>query len=171
VIGLGVAVLVGLLALAGSGGLSGDPTADAAGGSSKRDRMREEVDDEAGAPRNGRDPASQAQASLASAAASPQGNGRRVERPAAAVHGDHGRDVVPSDVLGEGRRRGLTAAGCFADYGVPGQQCLPAHAATRGVVTCAGVLAHFPNGVQVSGRDRFRLDRNRDGTACGTGDL
>jgi hypothetical protein len=29
---------------------------------------------------------------------------------------------------------------------------------------------HFPDGVVVSGRDRFRLDRNGDGIACGTGD-
>jgi hypothetical protein len=132
--------------------------------------LQDQVQDASGAPRAGRDPANQPQTGLAAAASRATGVGRRTDTPAAAISGDHQRDAQPSDVLGNAKKTGLSAAGCFIDYGVAGQQCVPASAATNGVLTCAGVISLFPQGVTVAGRDRFHLDQNHDGTACGPGD-
>jgi hypothetical protein len=132
--------------------------------------LRDQVQDANGAPRAGRDPANQPQLGLAAAASRATGVGQRTDTPGAAVSSDHQRDALPSDVLGNAKKTGLSAAGCFVDYGLAGQQCVPASAAPSGTLTCAGVLPLFPQGVTVSGRDRFHLDLNHDGTACGPGD-
>ena len=133
------------------------------------------------------DPATRRQRSLAAAAAEPEGIGRRVRRPAARVRGDRSHRVAWASVFAGLSKRGLAAdVGAMSDYGKPGEECVPAHAGEmaptvglpprpdkpprRWVLRCEGVRMHFPGGVVVSGRDRFRLDRNRDGVACGTGD-
>ena len=149
-------------------------------------QLQNQVETRAGAPRPGRNPATRRQRSLAAAAAEPEGIGRRVRRPAARVRGDRSRRVAWASVFAGLSKRGLAASGCYADYGKPGEECVPAHAGQmaptvglpprpdnpprRRVLRCEGVRMHFPGGVVVSGRDRFRLDRNRDGVACGTGD-
>jgi hypothetical protein len=132
--------------------------------------LRSQVDTPAAAPRPGGDPARQRQQSLAAAAAQPNGIGRRVAKPARAVRGDRSRRVAPERIYAALEARGLNQAGCFIDYGRPGDQCLPAHVAQGQTVTCTAVRAHFPDGIVVTRRDRFRLDRNGDGVACGRGD-
>lgn len=163
--------MVAALALASAGLVVAPGESDASIRSlSWLDDLRARVETPRGAPQPGRDPASQRQRRLSSAASEARGNGRRVAMPARSVRGDRTRRVTPAQVFGAIRERGLSAAGCFVDYGRPGAECLPAHAAQGRVVTCVGVRAHFPNGIVVSGTDRFRLDRNRDGVACGRGD-
>jgi len=132
--------------------------------------LRSQVDTPAAAPRPGGDPASQRQQGLAAAAAQPNGAGRRVAKPARAVRGDRNRRVTSDRIFAALKARGLSESGCFIDYGRPGDQCLPAHVAQGQTVTCAAVRAHFPSGIAVTRRDRFRLDRNGDGVACGAGD-
>ncbi len=132
--------------------------------------LQNQVDASDGAPRSGRDPANQKQNSLASAASQPTGTGKRVAKPAAGVSGStvHNNQAANNNAAGSG----IGANGCYVDYGKQGEQCVPVHAATNGVLTCDGVRTHggFPNGVIVSGTDRFNLDTNKDGTACGAGD-
>lgn len=134
------------------------------------EQLRNQVDTTTGAPRSGRDPASQQQNSLASAASQPTGIGQRIDKPAAGVTGDQSRHATSSDVYTNSSQTGLGSNGCYVDYGKPGEQCLPAHAATNGIVTCDGVHHNFPNGIIVSGTDRFHLDKNLDGIACNSGD-
>jgi hypothetical protein len=86
------------------------------------------------------------------------------------VRGVRGRRVTSEQIFGAPRQRGLNAAGCFIGYGLPGEQCLPAHVARGQSVRCVDVGTHFPEGVVVRGTDRFRLDRNGDRIACGPGD-
>lgn len=148
------------------------PDPKVAGIETYEDYLQGQVDTETGAPRAGRDPASQQQSSLASAASSPTGAGQRVDKPASDVQGDHNTHHSSSDVYGDPNQTGIGVNGCYIDYGVQGQECVPAHAATDGKLTCEGVRTHggFPNGVKVTGKDRFNLDKNHDGTACGAGD-
>lgn len=121
-----------------------------------------------GAPSNGRDPSTQQQTSLASAASQPSGVGQRTDTPAADVTGDHNHDTQPNDVYGDSKKTGIGTNGCYIDYGIQGEQCLPAHAAMGGELTCDNVRSHdFPHGIKVTGTDRFHLDTNHDGTACG----
>jgi hypothetical protein len=132
--------------------------------------LRSQVDTPAAAPRPGGDPAAQRQQSLAAAAAQPKGAGRRVAKPARGIRGARGRAVTSDRIYAALKARGLNESGCFVDYGRPGDQCLPAHLARGGMVTCADVRTHFRSGIVVARRDRFRLDRNGDGVACGAGD-
>lgn len=85
------------------------------------------------------------------------------------------RDVFDSPTAAGG--------GCRSEYGAPGQ-CLPrvppsqaVHAAhgmpVSEVWSCAEVRTLFATGLPMrtaGGADPLRLDTNKDGTACGTGD-
>lgn len=138
---------------------SGDSTAQA---EAYQEQLQSQVDTETGEPRSGRDPGTQLQTSLASAASSP--TGAAYNKPATTVTGNNGQNGNPSPTA-------IGANGCFIDYGIPGEHCVPAHVATNGTLTCNGVHnAGFHNGVKVSGTDRFNLDTNHDGTACGAGE-
>lgn len=136
--------------------------------------LQSQVDSGDGSPVSGRDPANQSQTSLAAAAATPSGTGTRTDTPAAGATGSTGNKVSPDQVYGSNgdqQANGINSAGCFYDYGVPGQECMPAHMANAdGKLDCRGVKMHFPNGIKVSGTDRFSLDTNGDKIACGAGD-
>jgi len=134
--------------------------------------LKASVDNTDGSPVSGRSPANQAQTSLAAAASTPSGTGTRTEKVASAVTGTTGSKVTPNQVYSaEQQKTGINDAGCFYDYGIPGQQCMPAHMANAdGSLSCDAVRMHFPDGLKVSGTDRFHLDKNGDGTACGYGD-
>lgn len=158
---LGLAVVVAII-------LSSKKTDNVAVVNSPSSVYSDQVDDETGAPRDGRDPASQQQSSLAAAASNPTGSGQRIENPEARTQVESsgaGVNDSPSEAA-------LGANGCFVDYGIQGEQCVPSHAAVNGTLTCEGVKTHggFPDGVKVSGTDRFNLDTNHDGVACGSGD-
>ncbi len=138
-------------------------------------QLQAQVDNESGAPRSGRDPAAQGQATLASAASLPSGVGHRTDTPAANVDtsdsGDHSHHVTSADVYGTPGKDGVNSAGCYVDYGIQGQQCLARHASgADGKLTCAEVRVYFAKGIKVTGTDRFNLDTNGDKTACGLGD-
>ncbi len=131
-------------------------------------QLRDQVDTASGSPRSGRDPSSQAQTDLSAAASAPSGTGLRTDKPAAGVQGDTNHSATHNHAHTDTSRSGLNAAGCFIDYGIQGEQCLPAHAAeSNGTLTCTEVRKHFPEGIKVTGTDRYRLDTNRDGIACG----
>src|SRR5690554_5918693 len=93
--------------------------------SSYQHQLRSQVDTASGAPRSGRDPASQKQTSLSEVATKPVGSGQRVEKPAANVSGGKKR-VNPAKVLPDTKKTGVLASGCLLGYGTPGEQCLPA---------------------------------------------
>lgn len=135
--------------------------------------LKAQVDNSDGSPVSGRDPSSQSQTSLASAAATPSGTGTRTDKPASGVTGSTTTNkTTPSQVYTtEQQKSGINDAGCFYDYGIPGQQCLSAAMANSdGTIGCDMVHMDFPSGIKVSGTDRFHLDKNGDGTACGQGD-
>jgi hypothetical protein len=135
--------------------------------------LKAQVDNDDGSPVSGRDPSSQSQTSLASAAATPSGTGTRTNTPASGVSGSTtSNKTTPSQVYtAEQQKTGINDAGCFYDYGIPGQQCLSAAMANSdGTIGCNMVTMDFPDGIKVSGTDRFHLDTNHDGTACGKGD-
>jgi hypothetical protein len=121
------------------------------------------VDTTVGTPQNGRDPASQPQNSLASAASKPEGPGQRVAKPAANVSGSHDHHDVSA------KQTGVTSGGCIIGYGNAGQ-CL----ATTGHdqdITCEYVHEKgFHHGLAVTGDDHLHLDKNNDKTACGHDD-
>lgn len=117
-----------------------------------------------GAPAKGRNPASQQQTALGAAASQPIGAGQRTSRPAADLKGDK-RRVNPADVLPDTKKTGMLANGCLADYGRPGEECVPSYAVSQ-ANPCQSIRRNFPGGVVVSGSDRFNLDTNRNGTAC-----
>jgi hypothetical protein len=139
-----------------------------------KDQLQSQVDTEDGAPRSGRDPSTQQQTSLEDAASKPTGAGTRTDTPASGVTGDHDTHHTAEDVYGsnsDAQKSGISAAGCYIDYGIQGEQCLPAHAAgSDGKLDCSEVRKHFPNGVKVTGTDRFKLDKNGDKLACGQGE-
>lgn len=136
-----------------------------------KEQLRSQVEGPDGTPNSGRDPASQGQTSLADAASRPAGAGSRTDTPAAGVTGDHNTHNTSGDVYGDANQTGVNSAGCYIDYGVQGQECLPAHAAgSDGKLTCGEVRQHFPKGVKVTGTDRFKLDANGDKLACGSGE-
>lgn len=126
-------------------------------------QLQTQVQDGAGAPRAGRDPARQPQTSLAQAAGRPHatpatGRGTRVTTP---------RRAGP--LLGDPGKSGVLSNGCALGYG-DADQCLPARAPGNVPMTCAHALTLFPEGVPVRAKDRLRLDTNRDGWACRDGD-
>jgi hypothetical protein len=131
--------------------------------------LRSEVQDSRGAPRTGKDPAVQRQTRLAAAASAPKGGGTWGGAPARSVKGAKARRRADS-VLADPKATGVLAGGCAVGYGAPGAQCVPARAPGNRPLTCAYLVTQFPHGVAVTGRDRLRLDSNRDGTACGHGD-
>lgn len=140
-----------------------------------RQQLQGQVDSTSGAPRSGRDPAAQTQTSLNSVASAPTGTGLQTDTPAAGLSGNDNHHATSgqaySDSAFNNKQAGISAAGCYIDYGVQGQECLPSHAAEAdGTLTCAGVRQHFPNGIKVTGTDRFKLDGNGDKLACGTGE-
>lgn len=133
-------------------------------------KLRAEVDTQAGAPQDGRDPAALKQTSLAAAASKAQGNGTRVTTPAKKATHDHAHDVMPDDMLMDPKTSGELASGCVTGYGRPGAQCLPAKGPNGVKLTCAYVVKIFPHGVTVLGADKLKLDSNGDKLACGAGD-
>jgi hypothetical protein len=134
-----------------------------------KQELKSAVDKPNGAPRDGRDPASQGQNSLASAASKENGAGLRTDKPAANVKGDNGKHVHPHDVLADPKTDGTTSGGCIIGYGQAGAQCLPTNGDHK-KITCDYVRKYFPNGVAVTGDDSLKLDKNGDKTACGNGD-
>ena len=165
-IGLALASAVALLAILTLGGAQ---AARNVGPSPYQLLLRARVDDANGAPRLGRDPAAQAQQSLAEAARKPNGIGTWGGEPARNVKpGKLRRD--PSAVLPATKQSGVLASGCVLGYGAPGAQCVPAQAPGGKPMTCAYLQKLFPGGIRVTGRDPLRLDTNGDGSACGRGD-
>lgn len=134
-----------------------------------RQQLRNQVEKANGSPLKGRDPANQSQSSLLSAAAQSNGIGRRTDKPAVGVRGDT-RRVDPASVLPDSKKTGVMANGCLIDYGQPGQECVPARMISKTSIACDEIRKVFPNGVLVSGTDRFGLDTDSDGIACGPGD-
>lgn len=132
-----------------------------------KEQLRVQVDTDSGAPRTGRDPASQQQISLGDAASKPTSAGKRTDTSVPATNGTS-TTSSPTAVAKEG----LGPNGCYIDYGIQGQECLPAHVAVNGTPTCDGVRTHggFPKGIKVTGTDRYHLDSNHDGIACNSGD-
>ena len=131
-------------------------------------QLQAQVENSKGAPKAGLDPAKERQTSLSAAARKPNdGAGQRGRKPAQAVKLRKLRrspDAVLNDAPGE------VLGGCLAGYGTPGEQCLPARAPRDKPMTCAYASRLFPDGIKVTGRDRLRLDTDRDGIACGPGD-
>lgn len=156
-------------ALAGNGDSATTPVSQEA----YRQELQAQVEQSDGTPNTGRDPASQGQNSLAAAASKPAGAGLRTDTPAAAAEGDHsGHDVTHGDVYGDAKGTGIGSNGCFIDYGVQGEQCVPSHAAgSDKVLNCAEVRKYFKDGVKVTGTDRFHLDHDGDKIACGPGEV
>lgn len=134
-----------------------------------RVQLRQQVETSAGSPADGRDPAVQQQTGLAAVASLPHGTGQRVDKPAVGVTGE----TKPADA-GHAhhalQQPGVLASGCLADYGIPGEQCLPASVVRAGEITCSDVRRHFSSGVKVSGNDRYQIDGNNNGTACDSQD-
>lgn len=128
-------------------------------------QLTAQVQDAAGAPRAGSDPARQRQGSLAEAAGRRQGAGTRTDRPAAGVRTGTIVRQAPAT-----RAAGVTSGGCAVGYGTPGVQCLPARGPGNTALTCAYVRTLFPAGIAVTGVDRLRLDTDSDGVACGASD-
>lgn len=161
------AFLLARVALSHAGNNGDSPAAKAA----YQKQLKDQVDTGQGSPRSGRDPSTQQQTSLSDAASKPSGTGTRTDTPASGVTGSTDTHHATSgDVYGDASKTGINSAGCYIDYGVQGQECLPAHAAVNGVLTCDGVRAHFPQGIKVTGTDRFHLDKNGDKIACNAGD-
>lgn len=115
--------------------------------------------------------------SLAQAAGKPHGVGAQDNTGS----GTSRRAVKPPRQKGKTDKKGdaVNSAGCLLDYG-QGVVCLPAvppDAADMGMDevsmpwTCTGVRVLLPNGIKVNGKDVLRLDSNKDGVACGPGDL
>lgn len=171
-----VAIISGVIILS-AGEINSDNPGTVAGIESESSNLTEysedlqsQVDDSTGSPRSGRDPAAQSQASLAEVASRPTGAGTRTDKPAAGVSGNSNSRVESSDIYGDPKTTGINSAGCYFDYGKQGEHCVPAHAVHHGPLTCAAVNRYFENGVKVTGKDRFNLDKNNDGIACGQGD-
>lgn len=157
--GLAVATVVMLVTI-----LDGTaPAAGRAGPTAYQRQLQGQVQDAAGAPRAGRDPANQPQTSLAEAASRPhvmpgKGRGTKVTAPR-----------PPRTVIGDPRRTGVLSNGCATGYGDVGQ-CVPARAPGGKAMTCAILVGTFPDGIAVTGRDRLKLDTDGDKVACGPGD-
>jgi hypothetical protein len=132
--------------------------------------LQAQVDTATGAPQNGRNPATQAQTSLAAAASQPNGIGKQVDKPAAGITGSM-RHTDPASVLPNPKKTGVLASGCLINYGDPGVQCLPAYVKNGSKSPdCATIQKLFKNGVKVNGTDTLRLDKNHDNIACDASD-
>lgn len=137
--------------------------------SGSQENLRQQVETADRIPRDGRDPASQQQNSLAAAAS--RDNGSTLTDTEGTSSAGNGQPAKPSDVFTDSSKSGIGSNGCYVDYGIQGQQCLPAHAAHNGSLDCGGVRKHFPDGIRVTGTDRFKLDKNGDSIACNDADL
>lgn len=136
-----------------------------------KDALRSQVDTTSGTPQDGRDPSMQQQTSLESAMSTPNVAGTRTSKPAAGVTGDTNHHVTHGDVYGDPAQTGVNSAGCLIDYGIRGEQCLPAGLRSDdGMLSCDKVRTRFADGIKVTGVDRFHLDHNGDGLACGAGE-
>lgn len=136
----------------------------------KRD-LQSQVDSSNGTPQTGRDPSTQQQTSLDQAASTASGNGLRTSTPAAGLTDHSHHHATYADMYGDPSKTGINAAGCFIDYGIPGEQCLAAGLAEPdGALRCDKVRTKFPDGIKVSGTDRFHIDADGDGMACGAGE-
>jgi hypothetical protein len=159
----------GILILVQAPNSSSSKTASPASATAKATQTQ--VDSPSGTSHSGHGASSQPQTSLAAAASAPTGAGSQyVDKPAAGVGENHSSHHTSADVYGDPKQTGIGTNGCYIDYGIPGEQCLPAHAATNGTLTCVGVRKYFPSGIKVSGTDRFTLDTNHDTVACNSGD-
>lgn len=137
-----------------------------------RQELQAQVEQPDGTPNTGRDPANQGQNSLEAAASKPAGAGLRSDQPASGATGNTGGQASHGDVYGDAKGSGIGSNGCFIDYGIQGEQCLPAHAAGDDkVLNCAEVRKYFKDGVAVTGTDRFHLDHDGDKIACGPGEV
>jgi len=171
---LGIVLVLGafllvkiMLSSDNTGSNANDPKAQQA----YKEELKSKVDTSNGQPQSGRDPSSQQQTGLSDAASKPSGTGTRTDTPASGVTGSNDTHNTSSDVYGDPSKTGVNSAGCYIDYGVQGQECLPTHAATNGTMTCADVRNHgFPDGIKVTGTDRLKLDTNGDKIACNAGD-
>lgn len=161
-VGSALAVTIGV-SLVQSGPAQGD--ARASGPTAYQRQLVAEVQDGAGAPRTGSDPARQRQGSLAAAASRPQGTGLRSTRPATGVRTGSVVRQAPRPAI-----PGVTSGGCALGYGTAGAQCMPARGPGNTTLTCTYVLSLFPDGIRVTGPDRLRLDTDRDSVACGPRD-
>ncbi|MBL8159622.1 hypothetical protein JNJ66_04140 [Candidatus Saccharibacteria bacterium] len=142
-------------------------------------QLQSQVESGDGAPLSGRDPASQPQNSLQSAASKPIGTESNIQTPddgstpAAGVNTDHsghtGHTPVPGSSANEAQESGVSSGGCLIDYGKAGEQCLQ-YPGSRDKITCEYVRTKFKDGIAATGTDRFNLDRNKDKIACGKGD-
>jgi hypothetical protein len=138
---------------------------------SYKQTLQNQVDTSDGQPRDGRDPGSQSQTSLMQAASSPHGNGMQTDTPASGVSGSNHPQTTSADIYGDPSKTGINAAGCYIDYGIQGQECLQADMANSdGSMGCDMVRMEFPNGIKVTGKDRFNLDHNQNKIACDSGD-
>lgn len=163
--------VVASAALIGAGLLGGGAdAAKQAGVSAYRMILRSEVDNATGGPRSGHDPAAMPQRSLAAAASAPNGVGTWDVKPARDVKGGSVAHK-PSQVLPHRRAEGVTSGGCLTAYGSPGRQCVPIRGPGNSPPSCAYLVRLFTDGVRVRSADPLGLDRNRDGIACGPGDV
>jgi hypothetical protein len=163
--------LIAFTLLVGVWAVMGITPAESASQSEKtyKEELKSAVDKPNGTPRDGRDPSSQRQNSLASAASKANGAGLRTDKPAANVKGDNHNHVHPHDVLADPKTDGMTSGGCILGYGKAGEQCLPTNGDHK-KISCDYVRKYFPDGVAVTGDDKLKLDKNGDMTACGKGD-
>ncbi|MBC7707672.1 hypothetical protein H7Y63_00415 [Polaromonas sp.] len=83
-----------------------------------------QVQTETGAPRAGRDPATQQQASLTYAASQPTGNGTRTDTPAKNIVGGQA-PVSASDVLPKTHKTHVLSSGCKVVANMPSGTCVP----------------------------------------------
>jgi hypothetical protein len=120
------AALMIILVVAAFAGLHMTVSANGAPKSTKtyQQQLQSEVETDYGSPRDGRNPASQTQTSLAYAASQPAGPGQQVDKPAAAVVGSHSHHVDPKTVLPDTRNTGVVSGGCLLGYGQPGEKCV-----------------------------------------------
>ena len=114
---------------------------------------------------------------LAEAAAQPHGIGQEGE-VAKAIKGDKEKKVKPEDVF---KTNSSKRGGCIPFYSLGGQ-CLPTvppsqaeHVAAGHMKPkweCSEVRTLFAQGITLErgSADPLRLDTNKDGVACGTGD-
>lgn len=84
-----------------------------------------QVDTDLGAPRDGRNPATQQQASLSSAASLPNGNGSRNNTPAKALSADQ-HHVNATNVLPNTKKTHVLSSGCMLMPGMPVDKCTSA---------------------------------------------
>lgn len=156
-------------------------------GRTYQQQLQDEVDTSAGAPQDGRNPASQTQTSLAYAASQANGPGQQVEKPAASVVGNTSHRVDPKSVLPDTKSTGVVSGGCLLGYGNPGAQCVQVGkvtaAQTTGVsgstslnlsslpLSCDTNVKQALQGVQLNGIDPFSISTSNGKAACNVSDL